>query len=290
MSLKIEPSEATLGAVVTGLSLARMDRETFAQVEAAWHAHAVLIYPGQHLDDAAHLGFTRWFGELEQGIRSKGTPGISRLSNVAADGRVVPPEDLARRFQRGNMQWHSDSSYKRVGAKASILAAHVVPAVGGQTEWADMRAAYDALDEEMKAYLDGKIAVHSYRFSHSWHGGLELLNDSELAKLPPVEHPVVRTHPDTGRKNLFIGRHASHILGEQVEGSRSLLRELTEAACQRPRTLKHDWTPGDIVIWDNRCVLHRGHEWPDDAARVMVRSTVAGEAVSNEWAAPAATA
>ncbi len=290
MALNVKPTEATLGAVVTGLSLARMDQETFIRIQAAWHEHAVLIFPGQHLDDAEHLRFTRWFGELEQGIRSKGTLGISRLSNVASDGTVVSPEDLARRFQRGNMQWHTDSSYKRVGAKASILAAHVVPAVGGQTEWADMRAAYDVLDQEMKAYLDDKIAVHSYRFSHSWHGGLELLDDAELARLPPVEHPVVRIHPDTGRKNLFIGRHASHILGEELESSRELLRELTVAACQSPRTLKHDWTPGDIVIWDNRCVLHRGHEWPDDAARVMVRSTVAGDGASNEWVVPAATA
>ena len=284
VAFAVEVSQATLGAVVTGLELARLSQPAFERIRSAWHEHAMLIFPGQHLSDEEHLAFAARFGHLEHGLKRSSTPGLSRFSNVDANEAVVPPTNLQRKFQRGNLYWHSDSSYKRVGAKASILAAHVVPAEGGATEWADMRAAYDALEPALQARLADKIAVHSYQYSHSWHGGLELINEAELGKLPPVEHPVVRVHPDTGRKNLFVGRHASHIVGEDELASRQLLKELTEAACQPPRTLKHQWQPGDLVIWDNRCVLHRGHDWPADAARVMVRATVAGDDPANEWA------
>ena len=282
--MNIEPFSSTLGANVTGLSLASLDDAAFGEIEAAWHEYAVLVFPAQHLTDEEHIAFTRRFGRLEKGLRRTSQAKLGRLSNVSNDGAVVDADHIQARFQRGNMQWHSDSSYKRVGAKASILAAHIVPDDGGETEWADMRAAYDVLDPAMREYLEGKIAVHSYRFSHSWHGGLEILSAAELDELPPVEHPVVRTHPATGRKNLFVGRHASHIVGEDLEASRQLLRDLTENGAQAPRTLKHTWRAGDIVMWDNRCVLHRGHPWPAAQARVMARSTVAGDALDNEWA------
>lgn len=284
MKLTIERTDATLGATVTGVDLNSLDGETFGKIEDAWHEHAVLIFPEQKLDDAAHLAFTRRFGVLEQSIRRTRSTGISNLSNVQADGTVAPPSSLQARFLVGNTYWHSDSSYKRVGAKASILAAHIVPDQGGETEWADMRAAYDGLDEDMKTWLADKVAVHDYAFSHAPFGGLEILNKDELSHLAPVEHPVVRVHPATGRKNLFVGRHASHILGEDLEESRKLLADLTEQGAQPPRTLKHKWRVGDIVIWDNRCVLHRGHRWPDDQPRTMVRTTVAGEVAGNEWA------
>ena len=284
MSIDIAPTGATLGAVVSGVRLAELDPAGVAVIEAAWHEHAVLIFPNQNLSEKEHLAFSRRFGCLEIGLRRSGTPGISHLTNVDEQGQVLPPEHLARRFQNGNQLWHSDSSYKRVGAKASILAAQVVPDEGGQTEWADMRAAYDALPKDMKDWLEGKIAVHSYRFSHAWHGGEEILDSGELDRLPPVEHPLVRIHPDTGRKSLFVGRHASHIQGQDQAQSRQLLRELTEGACRPPRVWSHRWMPGDVVMWDNRCVLHRGRDWPADAARVMRRTTVAGDDPANEWA------
>lgn len=286
MALEITPTAATLGATVRGVDLNRLDDATFDDIEAAWHEHAVLIFPEQHLDDEAHLAFSRRFGALEQSIKRKRTTGISNLSNVQADGAVAPRSSLQARFLVGNTYWHSDSSYKRVGAKASILAAHIVPTEGGETEWADMRAAYDVLDDDRKAWLEDKIAVHDYAFSHAPFGGLEILNKEELSHLDPVEHPVVRTHSATGRKNLFVGRHASHILGEDKEESRQLLADLTEQGAQPPRTYKHKWAVGDIVIWDNRCVLHRGHRWPEDQPRIMVRTTVAGDVPGNEWAVP----
>jgi alpha-ketoglutarate-dependent 2,4-dichlorophenoxyacetate dioxygenase len=192
---------------------------------------------------------------------------------------------LSSRFNIGNSVWHTDSSYKSTAAKASVLAAYAVPASGGETEWADMRAGYDVLGTSMKAWLEDKVAIHSFRFSHAWHGGLEVLNNADLANLPPVEHPVTQEHPDSGRKILFIGRHASHIAGQPVAASRKLLRRLTDQSAQPPRTWKHQWSPGDLVIWDNRCVLHRGHAFDPQQARVMVRTTVAGDAPDNQWAA-----
>ena len=270
---------------MTDVDLGSINDDDFDAIERAWHRFAVLVFPGQHLGDNDHLAFTRRFGRLERGLKRRtSTVALGRMSNVDKDGQVVPGEDLRARFQRGNRDWHSDSSYKRVGAKASILAAHVVPDEGGETEWADMRAAYDALDAQTRDWLDGKIAVHSYRFSHAWHGGLELLSPREVGDLPPVEHPLVRVHPATGRKSLFVGRHASHIVGEDLESSRSRLRELTDRACRPPRVWGHRWQPGDIAIWDNRCVLHRGRPWPEDQPRVMARSTVAGDDPDNEWA------
>ncbi len=284
MAPEVTPADATLAATVCGVDLNRLDAALFAKIEDAWHEFAVLVFPGQNLDDEAHLAFTRRFGNLEQSIRRNRLTGISNLSNVQADGTVAPPSSLQARFLVGNTYWHSDSSYKRVGSKASILAAHVVPTEGGETEWADMRAAYDVLEDDKKVWLEDKIAVHDYAFSHTPFGGKEILNNDELSYLDPVEHPVVQRHPATGRRHLFVGRHASHILGEDLEESRKLLADLTDQGAQAPRTYKHRWAVGDIVIWDNRCVLHRGHRWPDDQPRTMVRTTVAGDDPDNEWA------
>ena len=282
--MRIVPSDSTLGAVVTDVDLGSLDEAMFAAIESAWHHYAVLVFPGQALTDAEHIAFTRRFGRLERGLKRAATVGLGRLSNVDQHGTVVPAANIQARFQRGNREWHSDSSYKRVGAKASILAAHVTPTEGGETEWADMRAAWVALEPSQQEWLADKVAVHSYRFSHTWHGGLEILDDEDLAGLPPVEHPLMRVHPDTGRPCLFVGRHASHIIGEDLHSSRRLLRDLTREACQPPRVWRHAWQPGDIGIWDNRCVLHRGRPWPADEPRVMTRSTVAGDEPDNEWA------
>ena len=286
--MQITPCDATLGAEVTGIDLAELTAAQFQKIEDAWHTHAVLIFPGQRLTDDEHLAFTRRFGRLELGIR-RGSSNLSRLSNVK-DGAVVPPSSLQARFLVGNTYWHSDSSYKSTGAKASLLAAHAVPDKGGETEWADMRAAYDALDPAMQDWLADKVAVHSYEYSHKPFGGMEILGPEELKHLPPVEHPVVKVHPATGRKNLFVGRHASHILGEDLAESRALLERLTDEGAQPPRVYKHRWRVGDLVIWDNRCVLHRGHRWPDDQARTMVRTTVAGDDPDNEWVLEGAAA
>jgi alpha-ketoglutarate-dependent 2,4-dichlorophenoxyacetate dioxygenase len=146
-----------------------------------------------------------------------------------------------------------------------------------------MRAAWEALPEEEQSRLEGLSAVHDYRYSQGLVGGLDFLSDEEWKALPPVQHPIVRTHPETGRRNLYIGRHASHIIGMDVERGRAWLQRLLDEACRPPRVFSHCWTAGDVVVWDNRCVLHRGRPWSADAARVMHRTTIAGDG-ANDWA------
>lgn len=286
-NIQVEPIDATLGAVVRGVDLNQpLDDESFGEIHAAWLEHAVLVFPGQHLDDESHEAFSRRFGRLERVInRSRGNSDtISNLSNVRKDGSLAKPASNLYLFHKGNSYWHTDSSFKRVPAKASLLSARQVPSEGGETEFADMRAAWDELDAKLQARLEDRIAEHSYRYSQGKVGGLDVLSKEELDALPPVEHPVVRTHPETGRKNLYIGRHASHILGEDVAESRALLENLCEEACRPPRVFTHHWQVGDLVMWDNRCVLHRGRPYPADQPRQMRRTTVAGEAADNEWA------
>lgn len=280
--MKIAPVDATLGAIVDDVDLASISNSEFDKIEGAWHEFGVLVFKDQHLSDADHLAFSKRFGRLEMGLKRGPSSPLARLTNVTADGGAAAPSSLQYRFHVGNTFWHTDSSYKSTGAKASLLAAHIVPEEGGETEWADMRAAYDILDEDLKQFLTGRSAVHSYVYSHSWHGGLEVISAEDIKRLPPVVHPLVRVHPQTGRCNLFVGRHASHIVGDDEYESRALLKKLTEDACQPPRIWKHKWRPGDLAIWDNRCVLHRGHLWPEDQKRSMVRTTVAGDG-DNEW-------
>lgn len=291
MAIEVTPSGASVGAIVRGVDLkAELSAETFQEILDAWHQAGVLIFPDQYLDDETQLLFSRRFGPVEdaqifkrdrQGSVAGSERAFSRIANETDKGALVDKNSARQKLLEGNQRWHTDSSFKRVPAKASILSARVVPDQGGETEWADMRAAYDALDEATKAWLDDKTATHSYAYSQGLVGGTELVID--FAHLPPVEHPLVRSHPITGRKALYIGRHISHIVGEDVEESRALVQRLIERACRPPRTYKHRWRAGDVVIWDNRCVLHRGHPWPPGQRRRMVRTTIAGDAPDNEW-------
>ena len=283
--MRIEPGEGTLGAVVRDARLAALGDGEWRRIEDAFHRHAVLVFPEAHLSEAEHIAFSRRFGPLERTLSQRTErQEISLLSNVGKDGAVAKPDDKLGLFLKGNRSWHTDSSFKKVGAKASLLRAVEVPANGGDTEWADMRAAWDALDLATQQRLEGLTAVHSYAWSQGRQvGGATILTSAEWDALPPVQHPVVRTHPATGRKNLYVGRHASHVVGMEVEPGRALLRQLTADACQPPRLFRHRWRRGDLAVWDNRCVLHRGHPWPFAERRVMKRTTVAGEG-DNPWA------
>ena len=282
--MEIVPSEATLGASIYDVNLHQLDDRTDKRIIEAWHEYGVLAFPEQHLDDEAHITFGRRFGHLERLLTTaiEGTkPEIFRVANVRPDGTLDSAGGPYDTLNRGNRQWHSDSSYKRIPSKASALRAHTLPSSGGETQFADMRSAYDALDTARKDWLADKLAVHDFAYSHG--KAADLMTDAERAALPPVEHPIVRVHEETGRKSLFVGRHASHIVGEDVERSRSQLRELTESACQPPRIFTHRWHVGDLVIWDNRCVLHRGRPWPTDEPRILFRTTVACDDPDNEW-------
>jgi alpha-ketoglutarate-dependent taurine dioxygenase len=288
MGITVTPTAATLGAYVTGVALRSIDDEQWGVVEAAWHQHGVLVFPDQHLTNDEQIEFSKRVGSLERLAESNTTTrriDISRISNLSPDDVVVSDENAPSiRMIIGNMGWHSDSSFRPVPAKASLLSAHVVPTQGGATEFADMRAAFDALPEDRKQQLDGLVGTHSYAYSQGKVGGLEEVFTPEArARMVPMEHPIVRVHPATGRKSLFIGRHVYRIGGMTDEAARAMLDELITWACQPPRVFTHNWTVGDIVMWDNRCVLHRAHPWDMNEPRVMWHTRVAGDGV-NEFA------
>jgi alpha-ketoglutarate-dependent taurine dioxygenase len=282
MAVRIEPTKATLGALVTGARLAALDSEDWRAIETAFLAHAVLVFPGQHLSAAEQIAFARRFGEIEHIVPNVD---IVPISNRRRDGSLLAEDDPTMQILRGNEGWHTDSSYMPLAAKASVLSAEVVPERGGETEWADMRAAYAALDDATRARIASLSAHHSLKYSqarigHTDPGGFGYGFGVDK---PPLR-PLVKLHPVTGRPSLFIGRHAYGIPGLAPEESQRLLDDLVEFACQRPRTYRHAWRPGDVVIWDNRCVLHRARPWNHAEPRVMHHTRVAGDPAT-EWAA-----
>lgn len=287
-AITVRPTAATLGAVVTGPRLADLTETQWRAIEAAFHQYAVLIFPGQHLSDEQQMAFGARFGELS----------IESLSfgNQRDDGTLRDANDPLMRLFRGNEGWHTDSSFQPVSAKASILSARTVPANGGETEWADMRASFEALDDQTRARIAGLAAYHSLYHSQSAIGEAEDTTAQGLATLhagdrsrsttastgyrqataPPLR-PLVKIHPVTGKPALYIGRHAYGIPGLDPEASRRLLAELVDFACRPPRVHTHRWQPGDVVIWDNRCVLHRARPWSLDEPRVMHHTRVNGD-------------
>lgn len=271
--LILEPTGATLGAFVTGLDLNDLDASAWRVIESAFHRHGLLIFPDQGLSSRAQVAFARRFGEIEHLF---GTSGIVPISNQRADGTLLADEEPPMKIMRGNEGWHTDSSYMPLSAKASMLSASVVPASGGETEWADMRAAYDALDERTREQIGDLHAYHSIRYSQSrigdrsgWGYGLDVED-------PPLR-PLVKVHPVTSRPSLFIGRHAYGIPGLAESESERLLEELLDFACRPPRTFRHEWRPGDLAVWDNRCVLHRARPYDHAEPRVMKHTRIAGD-------------
>ena len=276
----ITPTDATLGATITGIDLAAMDETTWRGVEDAFHAHAVLIFPDQMLSEEAQIDFARRFGDIELLRPDPRTLAVS-ISNQNPDGTVATPKEFRFKAQRGNEGWHTDSSYMPLAAKASVLCAQVVPPSGGETEWADMRAAYDALDEETRERIGDLSAYHSLYQSQA-KIGYELKPGDGYGfhtKGAPLR-PLVKTHPVTDRKSLFIGRHAYRIPGLDDDEAQGLLDDLVTFACRAPRTLTHRWRPGDVVIWDNRCVLHRARPYDVSQPRTLRHVRVAGEPAS----------
>ncbi len=279
MACRIQRCDATLGAFVTDVRLTALEPSDWREVEDAFHRFAVLIFPGQHLGADEQARFARRFGEIEHIVPKLDTVPIS---NLKRDGSLWRDDEGPMPILRGNEGWHTDSSYMPLAAKASVLSAEVVPARGGETEWADMRAAYESLAPELRERVGGLTAFHSIRYSqarigqemqggYAGYGG-----DVEKAPL----RPLVKIHPVTGRPSLFIGRHAYGIPGLAPEESERLLDSLVEFACRPPRTLSHSWSSGDVVIWDNRCVLHRARPWDHSEARVMKHTRIAGDPAS----------
>ena len=272
--MQVERLDATLGAVVTGVRLAELDDHGWRAIEAAFHEHAILVFPGQHLSDDEQRAFARRFGELEVIV---GEDGMTPIMNVKRNGEVLPADNPVMSIVRGNQGWHTDSSYMPVAAKASMLSARVVPSQGGLTEWCDMRAAYDALDDDTKARLEGLSAAHSIVYSQERAGESTMPGFYGYDVESPPRRPLVKLHPVTGRPALFIGRHAHDVTGMTREEGERFLDDLLDFACRPPRVYTHRWSVGDLVVWDNRCVLHRARPWDWSEPRVMMHTRVSGD-------------
>ena len=273
----IKPLDATFGAMVTGIKLATLDDATWRDLYHAWLEYALLIFPGQYLSRDEQVAFARRFGPLEFSLAA--------LSNVNADGTlIVDPDNDILKVLKGNMGWHCDSTYMPVQAKGAVFTAEIVPNSGGATGWADMRAAYDALDDDLRAKVESLAAHHSLYYSQSKLGHQPKAGSAYSGygfhDGPVPLRPLVKVHPETGRKSLVIGRHAHNIPTMEPSESERFLQGLVDSACRPPRIYHHQWTPGDAVVWDNRCLLHRGTPWDMTEPRVMWHSRIAGDPVS----------
>jgi len=282
MALQTRPLQSCFGVELVGVDVRKVDDAMFAEIVAAFEEHSVLLFRGQQIGDEEQIAFTRRFGPLETTIRTinsvaKVAPEISYLANVDAEDQLIPRGDKRNLFNAGNQMWHSDSSFKRVPAHASLLAAREVPPEGGETEFASMRVGYERLPEATKQFLEGKVAIHSFVYSRGLVSD-GLMPPDHAAQVPPVPQALVRANPRHGRKAFFVGSHACEIVGMPTDEARALLRQLLDLATEPEVVYTHRWRPGDLVMWDNRCVLHRGRPWNETAyRRVMHRTTVAGE-------------
>ncbi len=280
-TLTLSPLHPVFVAEVQGIDLRRpIDADLAAEIEAALDEFAVLVFRDQVLDESRQMAFTRALGPVDMGLlkvlqrRSRfKEAGMIDISNVDLESQILARDDPRLITMLANQLWHSDSSFKQPPAKYSLLLACIVPEPGGETEFADMRAAYKALPDTLKAEIEGLVAEHS-----AFHSRIQLgdqqYTPEDLAKYPTVAWPIVRTHPGSQRKTLFIGAHATHIVGWPVPEGRLLLAELLEHATQRRFVYRHTWRPGDLVIWDNRAVLHRGRRYDLSRRRELRRSTV----------------
>jgi alpha-ketoglutarate-dependent 2,4-dichlorophenoxyacetate dioxygenase len=273
---------------VSGADLTRpLSKEDVAAIDAGMDRYAVLVFRDQHITDDQQMEFTRNFGAIENAKGGNITKaheyrlkqGMVDVSNLDKEGKPLARDDRRRMFNLGNRLWHSDSSFRAIPAKYSILSAHVIASEGGNTEFADMRAAYDALDDKTRALIADMVCEHSLMYSRGSMGFTEL-TDEERAMMKPVRQRLVRTHPVTGRKSLYLSSHAGSVVGWLVPESRDLLRDLTEHATQREFVYVHRWRQDDLVMWDNRQTMHRVRRFDETQPRDMRRTTVAGDAMT----------
>jgi alpha-ketoglutarate-dependent 2,4-dichlorophenoxyacetate dioxygenase len=286
MSLRIRPLHPLFVGEASGVDLSTSLPETaIAEIRTAIDRYAVLVFPGQHLDDDSQLALARRFGPIEppqaySGARRLKHAEFADVSNLDADNRPRSPGDRRRMNALGNRLWHTDASFRRVPGALSLLYAHRIPSPSpkgdGETEFADMRAAYDALPAAMRDMIDPLVVEHSIFHSRAQIGFTDF-TDEERAAMPPARHPLVRRHPGSGRQTLYLAAHASHIVGWPVPDGMLLLRELIEHATRPEFVYRHHWRVGDLVIWDNRCTMHRGCRFdetqPRDLRRVTTQDT-----------------
>src|SRR3984893_2368539 len=297
MAIQVSQLHPTLGAEVRGVDLTlAVTPEVFAEIEAAFNRYGILVFPEQPVSDEQQLAFSRLFGPLEvnpnyAGAKMRLRPDIADISNLDAEGRVLARDDRRNLFNLGNQLWHTDSSFKRIPAKCSLLSARELPSSGpvggGETEFADLRAAWDALPEARKRELAG-LALDPNIFRSRSQSGFADFNDEIFKQLPPVPQALVRHHPASGRTSLYLASHASHVIGWPGHQSHAVLEELIAFATQPQFVYQHRWTVGDLVIWDNRCTMHRGRPYDDTQRRVLHRTTVSDRATTLEQEGPVA--
>jgi alpha-ketoglutarate-dependent 2,4-dichlorophenoxyacetate dioxygenase len=284
MALAIRQLQKHFVGEVSGIDLRKpLTREQAREVEAAIDKYAVLVFHDQDITDEQQLAFALNFGEREEArggtvVRKEDyrlTTGLNDVSNLGKDGKPLARDSRAHLFNLGNCLWHSDSSFRPIPAKYSLLSARIVNPKGGNTEFADMRAAYDALDDETKAEIEDLICEHSLMYSRGSLGFTEY-TDEEKEMFRPVLQRLVRTHPAHGRKSLYLSSHAGAVKGMSLPEARLLLRDLTEHATQPEFIYVHKWKLHDLVMWDNRQTVHRVRRYDQSQPRDMRRATVAG--------------
>jgi alpha-ketoglutarate-dependent 2,4-dichlorophenoxyacetate dioxygenase len=290
MAVSIRQIHPVFMGEVSGIDLTReLSREDVAALEAGMDQYAVLVYHDQKIDNDQQMAFTLNFGAIEAARGGNITKpdqqrlptGMNDVSNLDKNNQPLPRDDRRRLFNLGNQLWHSDSSFRAVPAKYSILSCRLPAGTGGNTEFADMRAAYDALDATTKAEIEDLVCEHSLMYSRGSLGFTEL-TEEERAAFRPVRQRLVRTHPVTGRKSLYLSAHIGTIVGWLRPESLSLIRDLTEHATQPRFVHVHHWRQWDIVMWDNRQTMHRVRRFDERQPRDMRRTTVAGDAPTVE--------
>jgi alpha-ketoglutarate-dependent 2,4-dichlorophenoxyacetate dioxygenase len=288
MTLSILQIHPVFVGEVSGIDIAKpLSAEEVAAIEAGMDRYAVLVFHDQKITDEQQMAFSRNFSALEDARDGNITKpedkrlqaGMNDVSNLGRDGEPLARDSRVRLFNLGNMLWHSDSSFRAIPAKYSLLSARVVNPVGGNPEFADMRAAYDTLDAATKAQIEDLVCEHSLMHSRGSLGMLDY-SDEERAMFRPVRQRLVRTHPVSGRKSLYLSSHAGAIVGMPVPEARILLKDLTEHATQPRFVYVHQWRVGDLVMWDNRQMMHRVRRYDESQPRDMRRTTVAGTAAT----------
>lgn len=281
MAIAVYPITENLAAEV-GIDLSQpLNSEDVAVIKQAFWKYAVLIFPDQNLTEDQHIAFAKHIGPIEPSIgayrphaKLRLRPDLVDISNLTHRGEIWSENSKVRGLNLGNRLWHTDSSFKYLPARASLLYARSIAPIGGHTEFADMRAAYDALSDDLKRKLEGLVAEHALAYSRM-RTGFTNFSESERKELPPVPQVMVRTIPENGRKSLYIASHIGHVFGMPDEDCRALLDRLIAHATQRQFVYTHRWRLHDLVMWDDRCTMHRGTEFDDlRYSRDMHRATV----------------
>ena len=284
--VQVTPVQGDFVAVVDNVDLAYpLNDDEFAAVEMAFETYGVIVFPAQDITDDQQIAFSRRFGPLEPSVRRHRNRAVSNvflsdISNVGSDGQIMAEKSEAMSYNRGNQLWHSDSSFKEIPSKASLLSAREVPPSGGETEFADMRAAWDTLSAEKQVEISDLVAQHSLAYSRATMGydAGEKFMDVEKSEVPPVPQPLIRVSPVTGRKSLYLGSHAAYVDGMDRNAGRTLLDGLLAHAAEDRFIYIHNWAAFDLVMWDNRCINHRGRPWQSQKhRRVMRRTTIGGD-------------